>query len=352
MQNPSQRSRYRGCLLGGAVGDALGAPIEFIRDNDEIRRHFPPDGVTGYVAGAWGTGAITDDTQMTLFTAEGLIRAMVRSHTKGICHVPSVVHHAYLRWLHTQGRRSSHPLFKEPFDGALIREQRLFDQRAPGNTCVRSLMGPEIGKPVANLKGSKGCGGVMRTAPVGLFVSRERVFDLGCEIAAITHDHPSGYLSAGFLSLLIHDLLNGAELDDALDAAEDALRNQPHHEECVELVGLARELAGQAEPGMDTIGRIGEGWKAEEALAIGVYCALVARGDYARGVLLAVNHKGDSDSTGSITGNILGVMLGVEAIPTAWLNDLELSDVIIQVADDLLDVPENPERWWSKYPGW
>ncbi len=72
------QSRFRGCLLGGAVGDALGAPIEFIRSNDEIRLSYGPDGVTGCEEGPYGIGAVTDDTQMTLFTAEGLIRSAVR----------------------------------------------------------------------------------------------------------------------------------------------------------------------------------------------------------------------------------------------------------------------------------
>ena len=90
----------------------------------------------------------------------------------------------------------------------------------------------------------------------------------------------------------------------------------------------------------NAIAELGEGWIAEEALAIGVYCALVAS-DFREAVTLAVNHDGDSDSTGSITGNLIGAMLGVEAIPDSWLHELELADVIREIADDLLE-----------YPGW
>jgi ADP-ribosylglycohydrolase len=67
------RDRYRGCLLGGAVGDALGAGIVFL-SLGEIRQRYGPTGVTGYVSAYGRAGAITDDTQMTLFTAEGLLR--------------------------------------------------------------------------------------------------------------------------------------------------------------------------------------------------------------------------------------------------------------------------------------
>jgi ADP-ribosyl-[dinitrogen reductase] hydrolase len=80
--------------------------------------------------------------------------------------------------------------------------------------------------------------------------------------------------------------------------------------------------------------QLGEGWVAEEALAISLYSALVA-GSFSEGVLMAVNHDADSDSTGSITGNLLGTMLGVQAIPPQWLEPLELRDVIAELASNL-----------------
>lgn len=97
---PSLHQRISGCLLGGAVGDALGAPIEFI-SLGEIRRQFGVSGIRDYAPAYGRIGAITDDTQMTLFTAEGLLRAWVRHAGKGICNTVGVIHHAYLRWLLT-----------------------------------------------------------------------------------------------------------------------------------------------------------------------------------------------------------------------------------------------------------
>ena len=98
----SPQNRIRGCLLGGAIGDALGAPVEFM-SAAQIRRRFGPDGIGDYAEAYGRRGAITDDTQMTLFTAEGLLRAFVRDTLKGLASFPSVVSHAYLRWLRTQG---------------------------------------------------------------------------------------------------------------------------------------------------------------------------------------------------------------------------------------------------------
>ena len=101
LQDRRTRSAFRGCLLGGAIGDALGAPVEFTKLPD-IRRRFGPKGVTGFAKAYGRAGAITDDTQMTLFTAEGLIRAHNRWLGKGIVSVETAVWYAYRRWLHTQ----------------------------------------------------------------------------------------------------------------------------------------------------------------------------------------------------------------------------------------------------------
>jgi ADP-ribosylglycohydrolase len=130
-------------------------------------------------------------------------------------------------------------------------------------------------------------------------------------------------------------------------------------EETLAALRAARALAaGSSAPGPEAIATLGEGWVAEEALAIAIYCALVAD-DFEHGVRLAVNHSGDSDSTGAIAGNILGVLLGVDAIPRRWLDELELRDEIEQVASDWIacfgpdaTADVDSEEWWTRYPGW
>src|SRR5262245_151511 len=136
------RSRIAGCLLGGAIGDALGAPIEFASLR-AIREQFGHDGLRDYARAYGRLGAVTDDTQMTLFTCEGIIRAYVRGSDRGICHPPSVVHHAYLRWLATQGLKVKASIVgttnEDWPDGWLITNQELWSRRAPGNTCLAAL---------------------------------------------------------------------------------------------------------------------------------------------------------------------------------------------------------------------
>lgn len=120
------------------------------------------------------------------------------------------------------------------------------------------------------------------------------------------------------------------------------LATQPDRGETLIALTRARALAqDRLRRPADAIAALGQGWIAEEALAIAVYCALVA-GTLEEGVTLAVNHDGDSDSTGSIAGNILGALLGVDAIPRTWLEPLELRDAIAAMADDLVAFPEWP----------
>ena len=377
------RRRLRGSLLGGAVGDALGAPIEFLQW-PEIRARYGPRGLEHFEP-AYGhppiPGAITDDTQMTLFTVEGLIRAEVRGEARGTAHPPSVVHHAYRRWLLTQGERwpeaapfdtesvdAAAPAPWEP-DGWLIGESFLHARRAPGNTCLAALRVPgPYGRLAVN--DSKGCGGVMRIAPVGfLYRAGEgiAVFRMGVEIAALTHGHPSGQLPAGVLAAAIHAIVHeGRALPEALDAATSILREAPAHEETLYPLSAARELAEQGAPTAERVESLGGGWVAEEALAIAVYAALSFPDDLRAALVLAANHSGDSDSTAAICGQLLGAVLGEEALPADWLGGLEGRAVITQLADDFARQlagsappmgdgrPSTPEAeaWWERYPGW
>ena len=315
----SVKQQFLGCLLGGAVGDALGAPVEFMR-RAEILARFGPGGITEYAPAYGGIGRITDDTQMAMFTAEGLIRAWVRANCRGLSSTSSVVSHAYLRWLQTQGETSACDIsFSANEPGWLFQQRGLHSRRAPGNTCLSALREmPSLAHPANN--NSKGCGGVMRVAPVGLFAWRQgdfeqETFRLGTELAALTHGHPTGALTGGVLAVLIWTLVDGASLSEAISTAKRVLKDAPRHEETLSAIEQAERLAGTRLLPAKAIAKMGEGWIAEEALAISIYCALVAC-DFEHGVILAVNHDGDSDSTGAIVGNLLGTMHGASAIPT------------------------------------
>ena len=343
--------RFRGCLLAGATGDALGAPGASMR-RDEILRQFGAAGITALAPGYDYPGALTDDTQMTLFTAEGLLTAWLGGGDIAVATARS-----YLSWLRTQHEWPYEPLLAamEPA-GWLWQQPELHHRRAPGMTCLAALMMmPELGVPASN--DSKGCGGVMRAAPVGLYAWAQRwspaqTFTIGTALAALTHGHRSGTLTAGVLAVLIQALCDGATLPAALAIAKPLLQGEAGHEETLYALAAAeRHAASNLDPAQ-AVAQLGEGWVAEEALAIAVYCALVAS-DLRAGVILAVNHDGDSDSTGAIAGNLLGARDGINAFPAEWLKELELRTVIDEVATDLYatgDSDNNDARMREKYP--
>ena len=353
-----RHNAIRGCLIGGAVGDALGAPVEFL-DRNEILQSYGPDGVTGYVEFGNGTGAITDDTQMTLFTAEGMLRAIVRLNGRGICDPVGVVNSAYLRWLKTQGCEV-YSSYKYLDTGWLIREKQLFQRRAPGMTCIHALENNNHDFKARN--DSKGCGGVMRVAPVGLYYGRHLDLDhadyIGAEVAALTHGHPLGYIPAAALTHIIALITHhGCSIDEATAAMRSAIARQYHDGKYTDyflnLIRNAADLAYDRKIGdTEAIRILGEGWVAEEALAIAIFCSLRYSDDFTMAVMTAVNHDGDSDSTGAITGNIVGAYLGLSGIPEKWVRNLELKDIIMEIADDLFHDCQISEYGKEKDPEW
>lgn len=341
---------FRGCLVGGAVGDALGGPVEFLR-HAEIMRRYGEQGISDLQLGPNGFAEITDDTQMTFFTAEGVLRGYSRSNAKGMCYPPSVIYYAYQRWLVTQGYPRT-PDYDWVYDGFLLDQQKLYAQRSPGSTCLNSLRNRVQFEGIVTDNDSKGCGGVMRVAPVGLSFEPDTAFEVAVAAAGSTHGHPSGYLSAGALAYLIARIMQGKDLEFAVFAAIQKLNESEESLECVSALRSAYELAPRDIPDLEAISQLGEGWVGEEALAIAVFCALRYQDDFKKAVTVAVNHDGDSDSTGAITGNILGAYLAMDAIPENWINAVELQDVAYKLADDLLLARQGKEISWDLYPGY
>lgn len=171
---PHSSLGYRPSVPIGTI-PAIGYAVEF-SSYAEIIRRYGANGITDMPI----PGVVSDDTQMTLFTAEGLLRAICRGTLKGICHIPSLVYDSYLRWYYTQTKEI--PTVKDAYNskdmkqfvvsGNLINDARLYRREAPGDTCLSALSSGYIGKVDKALNNSKGSGGVMRVAPVGLLFSK------------------------------------------------------------------------------------------------------------------------------------------------------------------------------------
>ncbi|MGN0691932.1 MAG: ADP-ribosylglycohydrolase family protein [Oscillospiraceae bacterium] len=326
-------NKFRGCLIGGAAGDALGYAVEF-KTEDMIYAIYGEEGITEYRL-IGGKARISDDTQMTLFTANGLISAGSKDDAI-IC-----IYENYLDWLETQRGDRAAP----KRSSRLLDIPELWSDRAPGGTCLDSLESGEMGTIDNPLNDSKGCGGIMRAAPVGLYayskLTPAESDMLGSAAAAITHSHELGYIPTAMLVHIIRMIMENDDISlrEAVRASSCAVKklfpNAEHMEELLELIEKAETLSEEDIDDIDAIHQLGGGWVAEETLAIAVYCALKYENDFDRAVIAAVNHSGDSDSTGAVCGNILGAYLGLDAIPEKYLKDLELKDIILRTADEL-----------------
>jgi ADP-ribosylglycohydrolase len=351
---------YSGCIIGGAIGDALGASIEFM-SLESIIDKYGLGGVNDYSEFNNGVGEITDDTQMLLFTAEGLLRSFNRSTSKGIWGAYKMIcYESYLRWLHTQNDCDVIKNINVDLNGWLLEQRFLFKRRAPGSTCLSALRKGKPGTIENRINDSKGCGGIMRIAPVGLLFHNapKQAFQIGAELAAMTHGHPCGYLSAGFLAALIAFVNSGDDLMRAILKSEVLLKEYFGYEEVLLAVQNAKSLFQLGTPSFQKVETLGRGWVGEEALSISLYCALSFENDFEKAINLAINHSGDSDSTGSITGNIVGLIVGQNGIPKRWVDGLANHQIVNQIARDLhVEVLTNPRgevdiEWGRKYPAY
>lgn len=357
--------RYRGCLIGGAAGDALGYVVEFLNDSDIFSR-YGENGTTEYTLKN-GIAEISDDTQITLFTATGLLLGTTRGMIRGIMGTyPSYINFSYKDWYRTQ--TESYPLTGEYHYSWLTSLPEMFSRRAPGNTCLSAIENATYGTIEEPINDSKGCGGVMRVAPIGLYFEDKRysideIDRIGAETAALTHGHSLGYIPAAGLVHMIHLIAHNDDIS-ILEAVKDMegavvrqFSNDNHLQEFLNLVDKAVILSkDEYIADLDAIRELGQGWVAEETLAIAIYCSLKYGSDFDKALIASVNHSGDSDSTGAVTGNIVGAYVGLKGIPKKYLDHLELKEIIMDIADDLFNdckISEygsyHDEIWEQKY---
>lgn len=327
------QSKVKASLLAGALGDALGYSVEFMW-MDKIVERYGEKGICDMQIQKDHKAWISDDTQMTLFTAEGLL-----NNPKDP--IPSI-YHAYLDWLTTQIYE-----YEENIEStSLVNKECMFVNRAPGNTCISALDSMKMGTVENPINDSKGCGGVMRIAPIALYYAKEKmsvksIADLGVKASAITHGHEMSHIAAYFLTSVLVKLLrpNNTSLENRILASLhntcENFKGSPYIYTFRDLIHKSLSLVHIEEKEVDAIHSLGGGWVAEEAVAIALYAFLKHKKDVKKALICAANHNGDSDSTASICGNMIGAYLGEEALPKDWLESLELKEIIAEIADKL-----------------
>lgn len=342
--------KCRGSIVGGAIGDALGYEVEFSSLVEILSKYGKP-GIRDYELDHEGIARFSDDTQMTLFTAEGILTAACNDEATDPDAICRDMKKAYLAWYATQTE------FQLPLPYSFLSNIRsLWSRRAPGNTCMSALRNLENGKDVTN--DSKGCGGVMRIAPIGIFYAahpqlvsdtewkEERlVATVAADAAHITHHNDMSNYASALTALIIYKCIKEREkvdrqrlrfiVEECLQIALDLAAESISGKRFASLIKESMSLAESETDDFKAIRSLGEGWIAEETLAIALFSTMRYIDDFEKCIVCAVNHDGDSDSTGAVAGNIIGAILGYDAIPEKYKKHLELHDVILSIADDL-----------------
>lgn len=335
--------KCRGSLVGGAVGDALGYEVEFMSLSSIIKR-FGAKGITRYVTHN-GVAEFSDDTQMTLFTAEGLMNGIIDTKAGKPEEILPFIEKAYIAWYKTQTEVPS-----VIYGSWLSNVKTFWSRRAPGNTCMGALENMSHGIEFKNK--SKGCGGVMRVAPIGIFNAAhphiykyEDTAHLAGWVAEITHHHIASTFASALMATTVENCIQDDKVDRTIfgwivDGGLSLLNQYfPGHEDelrgFITLMKRAMELGKSEVPERDAIRELGEGWVGDEALAIAIFSVMRHIDNFEDCIVCAVNHDGDSDSTGAIAGNIIGAILGYSAILKHYIESLEIEPVLVSIADDL-----------------
>ncbi len=343
--------KFYGCLIGGAAGDALGYEVEFDTERN-IRTRYGPRGIHEYAL-TNGKAVISDDTQMTFFTANGLLLAAAQDNPD----YEACISLAYQEWYRTQTEPYAVDMESPCW---LMQVKELFRRRAPGNTCLTYCKSGAKGRVSHPVNKSCGCGGVMRTAPIGLFFDNkvyapDWIAMVGAEAAAMTHGHPLGYIPSAALVDLINritydDITLRKAAEETADAMGRLFADTAGIALFTEMMTSAIRMSSTDRPCLECIHELGEGWTGHEAFVIALYCALKFENDFDMALCASVNHNGDSDSTGAITGNILGAYLGLSGIPGKYIDNLEMIEIAAALAKDLYDASEQTgDAWKAKY---
>ncbi len=346
----STRAKFQAIVIGHACGDTLGYQVEFSR-LDAIRRRFGPEGVLDFQKGA----VYSDDTQMNEALALGLLDSLPKSGDSlevtvgdGDVRVERKDPESWLGYMSDPAHVMPH--IAKRFVAWSISPE---NNRAPGGTCMAgcSALRRGVWWTESGVKNSKGCGSVMRSAPVGMVYLEPALGEIARASSVVTHGHPAA-LDAAHLGALAVRLLLEQEPVENLCALLYEHATDENMKALLMRVPLAVEatIAGRFTAGQIQTHRdagplsLGESWVGDEALVSALYCFLLAhaRGEgYVETVRYGANTDGDSDSIAAIAGQFAGACWGLggkKGVPVSWITRVERGAELRKLGSDLYDL--------------
>lgn len=329
---------YRGCLLGLAIGDAMGYTVDK-KNYEEICRDYGPNGLLGFDL-QHEYAEVTSYTQLAVFVANGLLAGATRGRPDSYSRYIAT---ALREWTRSQQyRSSSEKTLCWVAQIPALRRRLCMDTRMLDTLTRETLGTPEHPCNPFTSPGALTCA----VAP-GLFFSPERIEPqqigrLAAEAVAMSHGDPETFLSGAVLAYSIAGILQDPShtLPNQFTQAMDAVRGQFGEQfpqvsavsaQLDKAVRLAKTSQITPQEAMQLLGCT----TASECLAGAVYICLVHPGNFDEAVIAAVNHSGRSSAVGALVGAILGARLGEDALPEFYLESLEPADALRELAEDI-----------------
>ncbi len=333
-----KRSHSRGCLLGLAVGDAMGSPVDQ-KSLSEICDDYGPNGLLGYDL-ANGSAEVSSYTQIAAFVCNGLLLSVSRGRTD---HIPCITL-SLREWARNQ------QFYRDP-EKSYCWVAKPKSLRAHNNRDARmldTLRAQTLGTISCPINRSTAPGALTAAAAVGIFcdcskMSLSQIAALGARTVALTHGDPEAFLCGALVSYIIAQLSQDPQSDlrsvisNALDAMHALFAEKfSYATETVRLriaqaLALADDSAADTHSAMERL----SGKSCPCILAGAVYACLTSDNDFDAALITAVNHSGVSAAVGALTGAIMGTRLGAEALPDFYLDSLACLQELATLADDI-----------------
>ena len=330
--------RYRGCLLGLAVGDAMGYTIDD-KSWEEIQENYGPEGLLGYDLQETEYATVTSYTQIAAYLSNGLLMSISRGKPD---------HMRYCKLALREWTRSQQ-FYRDPEKTLCwiakfpqFRRRRCRDARMLDNLRLEAY--GTMSSPKNN---NSAPGSLTAAVAAGMFyhpkrIAPEQVGPLAGELIAMTHGNPDAFLSGVVLAYVITGILQEPDCPlqeqfaQAIAVMDGLFRSRfPQTERLArqfrKAIALARQESVSAQEGMERLQCL----DGAQCLAGAMFACLRSPEDFDAAMITAVNHSGISAAVGAVTGAILGAKLGEEALPPFYLESLECGDLLRILAEDM-----------------
>ncbi|MBO5316925.1 MAG: ADP-ribosylglycohydrolase family protein [Oscillospiraceae bacterium] len=345
----------RGCLLGLAVGDAMGYPVDK-KSWPEICEMYGPNGLLGYDL-ANGSADVTSYTQIAAFVCNGLLLGATRQDPERYSQYLAL---ALREWAKSQQFRTN----AERTRCWVAQVPELRRRLCMDTRILDALSRPNLGTPEAPVFRSHTPAVLTGAVAVGMFadrLSREQLLRLGAEVVAFTHGYPESFLCGSFLSCTVATVVQDPQLP--LSRVFAGVTDEVctfFAEKYPEETALLRQKVEKAmnltrDPELSPLAAMTvlECVDAMDCLAGAVYACCIHPANFDEAMIVSVNHSGRSCATAGLTGAILGARLGQEALPEFYLESLEAAPVLEELAQDTVDVRQITrifdDSWDQKY---